>query len=130
MKPSILSIAAASFVVGAAVTCAIFRLAGLGHEMVAIVVGAILGTDIAVILHHRQSGATLPAKIKAQLGATLAITALATTAVLSVAIDWEEFPEIALPLSALGSFGFPFIIGSTLWNALQKTKDARKAKER
>jgi len=125
MKATNLAISAAVLVAGVAITCTILRVCNLGHEGVASVVGAILGCEVAVVLHHRQPGSTLSMKVKAQVGAVLAITSLAVSAVLQLAAHWEEYPEVVMPITAVGCFVFPFVICGTMWNAMEKAKKAR-----
>ena len=57
VKPGVLAIAVLSQLVGGGITFAVVRMVGKGSPELAFVVGAILGTQLAAVVHHRIGGA-------------------------------------------------------------------------
>jgi hypothetical protein len=113
---------AGCFLFGATIAFAIVRAVEMGSPELAFVVGAILGTQVAAVVHHRQSGSTNSFLIKVALGATLAVTAVAMGIVLHFGFSAFNYPEISVPMGAIGSFVFPFVLFDTMWKALSKAK--------
>jgi hypothetical protein len=111
-----------SHLAGAAATLAVIRGFEIGHPTLALVVGAILGTQVGAVIHHRQPGATNSARVKALLGLTLALTAIAFVLIAQWFTAAFEYVEVTLPIGAIGSFVFPFVLFDTMWNALSKGK--------
>ena len=120
MKPIALTIAAASFLAGAAVMFLVIRAISVGSPELSFVVGAVLGSQIGAIMHRRQPGAEPTAAAKAILGVVLAVCAVAFGVLLHLTTNPFKFVEISLPFAAVGSFVFPFVLFNTMWNALSK----------
>jgi len=124
MKASALLAAVVAFVLGASITFAVVRWLDLEKPELAFVVGAIVGTQAGVIVHHRSVDARNTLGIKCLLGAVLAVTAVVFGLILDRLFAPFKFVEISIPFAAIGSFGFPLVIFNTMWTALSKTKGA------
>lgn len=80
----------------------------------ALIVGATVGTQAGSLAHSRQPGAGATRSAKFALAAVLAVVAVAFGLIVQFGFGGFEYPEITLPMSAIGSFVFPFaIFGST-----------------
>lgn len=117
-----LAAGAGSFFVGAAITFAVIRLMEADHPELAFIVGAILGTELAALVHHRQEGTTNSFATKATVGLALAVAAVVVGITLHLMANPFHYPEISIPMAAVGSFVFPFVLFDTMWNALSKPK--------
>ena len=120
MKPIALIVASMTFVVCGVVTILIVR--GMASDMafLGLVIGALIGTQAGVIMHHRQPGAALTGRIKAILGGTLAVTCVVLGLILQSMWHCFEYPDVSISIGAAGSFVFPFVIAGNLWKALEK----------
>src|SRR3954452_15943840 len=109
MKPIVYISAILAFIAGGSVTYAVVHWLGKGSPELAFVVGAVLGTQIAAVVHHRSPGAVSSPGVKAGVGAALALS----TVLLGIAMHalWKPFtyPEIIIPIAVVGTFVFPFI---------------------
>jgi hypothetical protein len=87
-----------------------------------LVIGAVLGTAIGVAMHRRRQEAKSTAGVKAVLGLTLGLSAI----VFGLTAQWWvtafESPEVELPLGAIGSFVFSFLVFDRMWTALGGNK--------
>ena len=110
------------FFVGALITLGIIRAIEKGSPELAFVVGAILGTQIAALVHHRQPGTSNSLAVMLSLGITLAVAAVVLGSILHVVFAPFNYPEISVPIAAVGSFVFPFVLFDTMWKALSKGK--------
>jgi len=120
MKPSTLLLSAVSFVTGASMTFAVVRWFAIDKPELAFVVGAILGTQVAAVFHHRTVGAANTVGVKCVLGIVLALTAALFGFALHSLFAPFKFADVSIPISALGAFAFPFAIFNTMWSALSK----------
>ena len=89
VKPSALIIAALSFLAGASVTYLVIRTISIGSPELSFIVGAVLGSQVGAIIHHRQPGAEPTAAAKAILGVVLAVCALILGVVLHLDVPNE-----------------------------------------
>ena len=78
-----------AFIVGGSITFAVVRWLGKGSPELAFVVGAVLGTQIAAVVHHHTPGAVSSTGVKAGVGAALAVS----TIMLGLALNalWKPF---------------------------------------
>jgi hypothetical protein len=113
------------FLVGGLITFAIIRAIGKGSPELAFVMGAVLGTQVAAVVHHRQSGTTNSLAVKLSLGLALAVGAIVLGSILHVIFSPFEYPEISIPIAAVGSFVFPFVLFDTMWKTLSKAKTSK-----
>ncbi len=124
MKPIVLVVGAVAYVIGGAITFAVVRWIGKGSPELTFVVGAILGTELGAVVHHRQKNATNSIAVKSALGVTLAVTAAAMGVVLHSVFAPFSYADLSIGTSALGSFVFPFVLFDTMWSSLSKQKNA------
>jgi hypothetical protein len=122
VKPGVLAVVVVSQLVGGAITFAVIRMVGKGSPELAFVVGAVLGTQLAVVAHKRTAGAETSARVKAWVGAALACGALLMGVVLHLAFAPFEIAAISIAFAAVGSFVFPFVLFDTMWKALSKER--------
>jgi MFS family permease len=120
VKPLTLAAGIVSFLAGAALTLVVIRALEIGRPELAFVVGAILGTGIGAVAHHRQKGNNTGA-VKTALGIALAATAVAFGLLVHFAFGVFAYPEVSIPIAGIGSFVFPFVLFNTMWEALSKT---------
>jgi len=117
-------IAVSAFVVGGGITFAVVRWLGKGSPELAFMVGAILGTQLAAIIHHRGRGASNSLQVKAKIGLVLALTAFFLGIVLHTVFGAFEYPDVSVPIGVVGAFVFPFVLFDTMWNAMTKATKA------
>ena len=122
VKPGVLAVAVVSLLVGGGITFAVVRLVGKGSPELAFVVGAVLGTHLAAVAHHRSPGAASSPRVKALVGAALACGAVALGVALHIAFAPFEFAVISIFFAVVGSFAFPFVLFDTMWKALSKQR--------
>src|SRR5262249_4260849 len=112
----------AAFTVGAVVTYLVIRLLQSDMTFLSLVIGAVVGTQAGLIMYHRQPGASLTSQLKLRLGVVVAITGVVLSLIMQATIRWFRFPEVSIPIGAVGCFVFPFVLSDTLWKALEKGK--------
>jgi hypothetical protein len=122
MKTTTLAIAALVFIGAALVTFAIVRWLEIDAAELAFVVGGVLASQIAAVIHYRTPGSKNTVGVKVTLGVVLAIAALAFGLILNALFSPFKFAEISIPIATLGVFAFPFAVFGTTWNALSKSK--------
>src|SRR3954470_9616033 len=116
MKPAGYVSAIIAFIVGGSITFAVMRWLGKGSPELAFVVGAVLGTQIAAVVHRRSPGAVSSARVKAGVGAALALSTVLLGIVLLLAWNPFDYPQISIPIAVVGTFVFPFVLFETMWN--------------
>jgi hypothetical protein len=112
----------ATFVAMAMLEDTAIRVAGWGARDFALIVAAIISNHVGVVIWHRQAPATSEQSVKLGLGAVLAVTAVVFTLIWQAISGWLEYPEVVVPLTAIGCFVFPFAVVGSLWKALAKGK--------
>jgi hypothetical protein len=122
MKPAAYVATVLSAAVSTVVALLIIRAVGYSGTSMAFVVAAIIGTNVAVFVHHRSGGAALNGTNKAQIGASLALTALVVGGALQLLVGPFAYPEVTIPIAMVGSFVFPWAIADTMWKALEQKK--------
>jgi len=122
MKPAHLAISAFAFVVAACIALVVIRGLGVGDTPLAFVMGAIVGTQTGAILHARLPDSDASASAKLALGVVLAVTAVLFGFIVHATAGGIKFPEVTLPISAIGAIGFPFFIFNQMFNAMRKSK--------
>ena len=113
-------ISAAILAVTSVALYGLFLLAGRNSAVVALVIGAIVGTEAGAVLYHRQNGVVNSIGLRAVLGASLAVASLAVSALMQLAASWLPKPGISIPVSAAGAFVLPFLLFNPMWNALKR----------
>ena len=100
----------------------------MGIPELPFIVGAVLGTQVGAIMHHRQPGSRSTVAAKAILGVVLSVCAIIVGLVLHLTTNSFNFAEISIPFAAVGSFVFPFVLFNTMWNTLSKNNSKSNAK--
>ena len=124
MKVTAYISASLAFIVGGCITFAVVRWLGKGSPELAFIVGAVLGTQIAAVVHRRSPGAVSSPRVKAGVGVALALSTILLGTVMNALWKPFDYPEISIPIAVVGAFVFPFILFETMWNALSKKPDA------
>ena len=104
---------AGSFVVAAAV----IRLLHVGDPGLALVMGAVGGSNAAAMQYHRRMPERAPFAVKASAGAVLAVMAVLMGLASQLLLKWMTYPDVVIPISFVGSFVFPFVLFGTLRRA-------------
>lgn len=115
-------LACGAFLAGAACTYLVLRALDSQHGELALIIGAILGSQVGALLHHRQPGASPSGSAKAQLGLALAVVAVAFSLCLQLLMNWLEVPEVSIPIAAIGCFCFPFVLFRIVWRSLEEAR--------
>jgi hypothetical protein len=126
MKPFVYITATLSFLIGGSLTFAIIRWLSKGSPELAFVAGAILGTELAAVVHHRTPGASSSPAVKAKIAAALSVSAIFLGIALHTAFHPFAYPEISIPMAVAGAFIFPFVLFDTMWNALDRDASRRR----
>ena len=127
MKPSELFIVGLSYVIGVTLAYAII-VAFDGDMNLALGMGAILGTQIGAWLYHRRESATAPFSVKASVGLLMAILCVIQSLLFQVLWGWLKYPELSIPIGAVGTFVFPFVLYGTMQKAMVKAEEGKRAK--
>jgi hypothetical protein len=77
---------------------------------VAFVIAAIAGTWTGAFFFHRRNSGTSNYAAKAALGGTMAAVCIIEAIVVQGAWSTMKVPEVSIPISAIGTFGFPFVL--------------------
>lgn len=93
---------------------------GVGTPGLSAVFGAIVGTQLAVYLHVRRTKAPAATGTKLATGALLATLAVGGGVALQALTHVIVFPEVVIPIWAVGSLVFPFVLWGTLERAFLK----------
>lgn len=127
MKPSELFIVGVVYIIG--VTLAYIILAALDGDMnLALGMGAILGTQIGAWLYHRRVSATAPFSVKASVGLLMAILCVLQSLLFQAMWGWLSYPEVSIPIGAVGTFVFPFVLYGTMQKVLVTAKAGKRGK--
>ena len=127
MKPSELFIVGLAYVIG--VTLAYAIIAAFDGDMnIALGMGAILGTQIGAWLYHRRESAAAPSSVKASVGLLMAALCVLQSLLFQALWGWLKYPEISIPIGALGAFVFPFVLYGTMQKAFVKTEAGKRDK--
>jgi hypothetical protein len=117
MKATELAIVAGAHLVAFAVAAAVIRLLGIGDPGLALIAGASLGAGIAAMLYHRRNPDIAPFAVKAAAGGVLSCMAVITGVLSQLLLKWMTCPEVVIPISAIGSFFFPWAVFNSMRNA-------------
>ena len=110
------------FVAIALLANAIIRAVGWEARDFALVAAAIVASQVGALVWHRQSPASAERSVKLGLGAALSVTAVAFTLVFQAMSGWLAYPEVTVPIAAIGCFVLPFAVVGPVWKALSKGK--------
>lgn len=120
MKPAHLAITAVVYVVVAFVTLAVIRGLNVGDTPLAMIVGAIVGTQVGAILHAREPESISSLSVKILLGSVLAGAAVLVGLLVYFLLGLEH-AEVTVPISAIGSFAFPFALFNQFFHLMRKS---------
>ena len=109
-------------------TYAIIATLHVGDVNLSLVIGSILGALIGALLYHRRESATAPFAVKASVGLSMAILCVIQSLLFQALWGWQKFPEVSIPIGAVGSFVFPFVLYGTIQKAMVKEKAGKRAK--
>ncbi len=110
------------FVVVALLAYAIIRVVDWDANDLALVVAAIVASQVGALIWHRQSPASSERSVKLGLGAVLLVSAGAFALIFQAITGWLTYPEITIPIAAIGCFVFPSAVVGPIWKALGKNK--------
>ena len=122
MKATVPTFALLAFLVAGGVTFAVIQWLGRGSPEMAFVAGAVVGTQVAAVVHHRTPRADSSAGVKAGVGAALAVGTVLLGAALHAGWKPFQFPGVSIPISVVGAFVFPFVLFDTMWDSLSKKR--------
>jgi hypothetical protein len=116
------------YIVGVSLTYAIIATLHVGDVNISLVTGSVLGAVIGALLYHRRESATAPFSVKASVGLLMAILCVIQSLLFQALWGWQKFPEVSIPIGAVGSFLFPFVLYGTIQKALVKAKEGKRTK--
>jgi hypothetical protein len=122
MKANELAIVAVGHVVAFSVAAALIRAVGAGDPGLALIAGASMGAALAAMLYHRRVPEKAPMPVKAAAGGVLAGMAVITGVLSQILLNWMTYPEIVIPISAIGSLCFPWAIFGSMRDAYQRKR--------
>ena len=108
------------FVAVALLTYAIIRAVGWEAHDFSLVAAAIVASQVGAFIWHRQAPASTEWSVKLGLGVVLSVTAVAFTLTFQAISEWLAYPEITVPIAAIGCFVFPFAVVGPIWKGLSK----------
>ena len=121
MKASTLATALAAQVFAVLVAFALQRTFSAGPSSgLPFVVGGIFGTQMGALRHARRPDAVNTSGVKARLGAALGVGALVLGGALHVLFAPFTFVDVTVPIAALGSAVFPFVLFNQMWRAVRR----------
>lgn len=107
-------------------TYAIIAALHVGDVNISLVVGSIIGAEIAALLYHRRESATAPFSVKASVGLLMAVLCVIQSLLFQSLWGWQKFPEISIPIGAVGGFVFPFVLYGAMQKAIVKSKASKR----
>jgi hypothetical protein len=126
MRASGYLVVAATYVAAALITFEIIARFDLDQEGLPMIMAAIVATNVGALLWHRRSADSPLRQVKLGLGLALLVSAVAFALVFQAATGRLTFPEVTIPIAAVGSFAFPFFITGSLWKALTQAGQAKR----
>ena len=109
-------------------TYAIISALHVGDVNISLVMGSILGALSGAVLYHRRESAAAPFKVKASVGLLMALLCVAQSLLFQSLWGWQKSPEVSIPIGAVGSFVFPFVLFGIVQQAMVKAGAGGRAK--
>jgi hypothetical protein len=125
MKLYVYAAVAAAYVAALAITFC-FVQAGEQRSSLPFVMGAIVGTQAGVFALWKGGLPALTRRAKIRLALALAGTATVAGFITDVLLEMSRYPEVTLPIAALGSGIFPFVLADTFWKPLAQMRNKEK----
>lgn len=113
---------ATTFIGTALVAYAVIRSVGGDATFFALVAGALVASQVGTWLWHRQAPNSPERTVKLGLGVFLSVTAVVFSLVFQAISGWLEYPQVTVPIAAIGSFVFPFAVVGPLWKSFSTAK--------
>lgn len=117
MKTRVFVLTAVIYVLIVLASWAVIRWIQSDKTWIPQVVGGIAGSQVAGYLRSRQKTARSQAGFKAGIGVLLAILCACLSLTLRL---WERYPEVEIPIAAIGTFFFPLVLVGTIEKALER----------
>ena len=122
MKFSELINVAMSYIVAVALANLAVGLLSEKKPVIALVVGAIIATEVAAWFYGRKNTKPAPPRIKLELGSLLAGLCIAESLIFQVLWKWMPYPAIEVAIAAAGSFLFPMVIFDRLHRSIARPR--------
>lgn len=81
---------------------------------------AITASQVGALVWHRQAPDSAERMVKLGLGTVLSVTSVAFSLILQAVSGWLAYPEVTVPIVAIGCFVLLFAIVGPLWKSLSK----------
>jgi F0F1-type ATP synthase membrane subunit a len=112
------------FVAVALLAYAVINAVGWDARDFALVAAAIVASQVGAIVWHYQAPATPERSVKLGLGVVVSATAVVFALVFQAISGWLTYPEVTVPIAAIGCFVFPFAVVGPVWKAFSKSRSA------
>lgn len=122
MKASELLLACLAHVLGLALALVILVKLQMGDPDIAWVVAAIFGTYAGAYPYHMRHPDKATLGAKAMLGGVLASMSVIEGAIVLVVWHYRPYPEVVIPIAAVGTFFFPFVAFRWVRRALERAR--------
>lgn len=120
MQTNELFIAAVAHLLGFVVAATVIHGLGVGDPGLAFVVAACTGSAAAAISYHRRVVERAPFAVKAAAGGAFSGMVILTGILSQTVLGWMRYPEVVIPISAIGSFFFPWAIFGSMRNVYRQ----------
>jgi len=122
MKLNELPLIAAGHLLAFAGAAAIITLMDAGDPGYAFIIAASVGALMSAGLYHRRQPQQAPFKVKAQAGLVLLVMAVIAGLASQWLLQWMKYPDVLIPISAVGSFAFPWAVFGAMCKAFNPDK--------
>jgi hypothetical protein len=122
MKITELLLAALAHVFGLALVIAIVAKFQMGDPDIAWVAAAVFGTLAGAIPYHKRHAEKATSGAKATLGAVLGMLSVVEGVLVLVVWHYRPNPEVVIPITAVGTFVFPFVLFGPVQKGLEQSK--------
>jgi hypothetical protein len=122
MKASELLLACLAHVLGLAAALIVLAKLQVGDPDIAWVVAAILGSYAGAYPYHKRHPEKATPGAMAMLGAVLASMSVIEGALVLAIWNYRPFPQIVIPIAAVGTFFFPFVFFRSVRKAFERSR--------
>jgi hypothetical protein len=113
-KPAYLVRIALWYIASVAIVNLIMKASRYDKPGIALAVGAVIGTQVAVWFHARNERGRAPVSAKVSIGALMAGVCILQSFVFQALWHWMDHPAITIAVSAIGSFVCPLMLFESL----------------